>query len=117
MVISLQPLPSRWLELARSLKRLRGESSFRSDAVARVVLADRPRLVCIAAYGHQPSASTQQMVGAGKIAEEIKGRKQFQIGCCCSGGACSPPPPSLHCSLWSSAFSLYPADGWSWQDR
>ena len=32
----------------------------------------RPKLICIAAYGHQPSSSTQHMVGAGKVAKAIK---------------------------------------------
>ncbi len=31
-----------------------------------------PRLVCIAAYGHQPSASTQMMTGAGAVARAIR---------------------------------------------
>ena len=42
------------------------------ESVARMVLDEQPRLICIAAYGHQPSASTQQMVGAGECAREIK---------------------------------------------
>lgn len=42
------------------------------DYVAKAVDDAHPRLVCIAAYGHQPSASTQQMVGAGTIARAIK---------------------------------------------
>jgi anaerobic magnesium-protoporphyrin IX monomethyl ester cyclase len=32
----------------------------------------KPRLICIAVYGHQPSASTQQMVGASLIARYLK---------------------------------------------
>lgn len=32
----------------------------------------KPRLICIAVYGHMPSASTQQMVAAGETALEIK---------------------------------------------
>lgn len=44
------------------------------DDVAYRVANERPRLVCLAVYGHQPSASTQQMVGAGAIAHEIKKR-------------------------------------------
>ena len=32
----------------------------------------RPRLVCIAVYGHQPSASTQQMVAASATAKSLK---------------------------------------------
>ena len=40
--------------------------------VAVDVFAYRPRLVCLAVYGHQPSASTQQMYAAGLIAKAIK---------------------------------------------
>ena len=42
------------------------------ELVAREALMADPRLVCIAAYGHQPSASTQQMHGAGLTAKAIK---------------------------------------------
>lgn len=41
-------------------------------SVAAVVAQKKPRLVAIAVYGHQPSASTQQMVGASATAKEIK---------------------------------------------
>ena len=44
------------------------------DAVAAAVAARAPRLVCLVAFGHQPSASTQQMTGAGAIATAIKAR-------------------------------------------
>ena len=42
------------------------------ESVARMALDEQPRLICIAVYGHQPSASSQQMVGAGECANEIK---------------------------------------------
>lgn len=42
------------------------------DAVAHIVEQEEPRLVCLAVYGHQPSASTQQMHGAGLTARAIK---------------------------------------------
>ena len=32
----------------------------------------KPRLICIAAYGHQPSASTQQMWGARAVAKALR---------------------------------------------
>src|ERR1700677_377208 len=38
-----------------------------------------PKLICIAAYGHQPSASTQQMWGAGALARELKKRTRVPI--------------------------------------
>lgn len=41
------------------------------EVAARVVEL-RPRLLCIVAYGHQPSASTQQMPAAGRIAQAVK---------------------------------------------
>lgn len=42
------------------------------DAVARVVRDRIPRLVAMVVFGHQPSASTQQMVSAGSICRAIK---------------------------------------------
>lgn len=47
---------------------------FDPSVVADLVEIAEPRLVCIAVYGHQPSASTQQMVGASAIAREIAAR-------------------------------------------
>ena len=41
-------------------------------AIAEQVRDMRPRLVTLVVFGHQPSASTQQMVGAGVIARAIK---------------------------------------------
>jgi anaerobic magnesium-protoporphyrin IX monomethyl ester cyclase len=42
------------------------------DAVARRVADLRPRLVGVIVYGHQPSASTQQMAGARPLCRAIK---------------------------------------------
>src|SRR6476619_697567 len=42
------------------------------EAVARRVADLRPMLVGVIVYGHQPSASTQQMVGAGPLCRAIK---------------------------------------------
>lgn len=42
------------------------------EEVARRVDRARPLLTCIAVYGHQPSASTQQMAGARAVARAIK---------------------------------------------
>lgn len=44
------------------------------DAVAVECALARPRLIAIAVFGHQPSASTQQMTGAGETARRIKYR-------------------------------------------
>lgn len=45
---------------------------FSPDDVAGFVRKMDPRLVCIAVFGHQPSASTQQMVGAVATLRAIK---------------------------------------------
>jgi anaerobic magnesium-protoporphyrin IX monomethyl ester cyclase len=42
------------------------------EATVEWVQVRRPKLVCIAVYGHQPSASTQQMWGAGQVARELQ---------------------------------------------
>lgn len=42
------------------------------ESLAAAVAKHNPRLVCMVAYGHQPSASTQQMVGAGAGCRAIK---------------------------------------------
>jgi anaerobic magnesium-protoporphyrin IX monomethyl ester cyclase len=42
-----------------------------AQAVAKMVDEINPTLVCIAAYGHQPSASSQQMFGAREVAEAL----------------------------------------------
>lgn len=42
------------------------------ERVARTVERVRPRLTCIAVYGHQPSASTQQMDGARAMARALR---------------------------------------------
>lgn len=42
-----------------------------TDCVDRIAVV-APRLIGIVVSGHQPSASTQQMIGAGKIAKAIK---------------------------------------------
>ncbi len=43
-----------------------------ADDVADRILKSIPRLVVLVVYGHQPSASTQQMVGARKTIEAIR---------------------------------------------
>ena len=73
--------PPLWPRLIAGYIRDRGYSVQIIDAEAlkispELVAIDvarlKPRLVAIAVYGHQPSASTQQMVGAGKTATQIK---------------------------------------------
>ena len=57
-----------------SVKIIDAEADYKDPALVAgaAVQNFEPRLVCIAVYGHQPSASTQQMVGAGQTAREIK---------------------------------------------
>src|SRR6516164_6406246 len=43
--------------------------NYSPDTVADIIEKFNPKLVCIAVYGHQPSASTQQMVGASATAK------------------------------------------------
>ncbi len=43
-----------------------------AQETARRVSEIEPRLICIAAYGHMPSASTQQMFGAREVAEALR---------------------------------------------
>ena len=51
---------------------------FGAKQSAKWIVDRAPRLVVIAVYGHQPSASTQQMVGAGALATEIRALNRDQ---------------------------------------
>jgi anaerobic magnesium-protoporphyrin IX monomethyl ester cyclase len=73
--------PPLWARLIAGYVRDRGFSVHICDAealglspihVAELAKLLSPRLICLAVYGHQPSASTQQMVGASATAREIK---------------------------------------------
>src|SRR5450432_276236 len=66
--------PPLWCRLIAGYARDRGyfveiidaeAEGFGPDTVARAVIARNPRLVGMIVFGHQPSASTQQMVAAG----------------------------------------------------
>jgi radical SAM superfamily enzyme YgiQ (UPF0313 family) len=48
-------------------------------ATAAVAMGLNTRLICIAVYGHQPSASTQQMWGAGELAKELRKRTKAPL--------------------------------------
>jgi anaerobic magnesium-protoporphyrin IX monomethyl ester cyclase len=50
-----------------------------AEKAAEWVAAQDPRLCCIAVYGHQPSASTQQMWGAGLLANELRQRWDGEV--------------------------------------
>lgn len=73
--------PPLWARLIAGYVKDRGHSVKIIDAEAERLTPQQmvyavsglfPRLVCLAVYGHQPSASTQQMVGASAIAKAIK---------------------------------------------
>lgn len=73
--------PPLWARLIAGYARDRGHHVRIIDAeaerksatdVALDIFARSPRLVCIAAYGHQPSASTQQMDAVYEIARQIR---------------------------------------------
>jgi len=48
------------------------------EDVAKSIENVHPQLVCIVAFGHQPSASTQSMTAVSKICKEIKARSPKQ---------------------------------------
>ncbi|HXQ68605.1 MAG TPA: radical SAM protein [Alphaproteobacteria bacterium] len=73
--------PPLWCRLLAGYVRDRGHSVAIVDAeaeelepaaVAARVAEARPRLVAVVAFGHQPSASTQQMAAAGPVCRAIK---------------------------------------------
>lgn len=73
--------PPLWCRLIAGYARDRGVTvaildseaeNISPDAVARVVRDRAPRLVAMVVFGHQPSASTQQMVSAGSTCRAIK---------------------------------------------
>lgn len=61
------------------------------DIAVRVKLM-KPRLVCLAVYGHQPSASTQQMAGAGAAATWITTYCDLDVKIIMVGGHVSALP-------------------------
>lgn len=66
------------------------------DDVATIVADVRPRLVCLVAYGHQPSASTQQMAAASLTATAIKERCAGQKIAIAGGHVSALPGQTLH---------------------
>lgn len=73
--------PPLWCRLLAGYARDRGHTvaildseaeSWGPEAVARRAAELNPRLVCMVVFGHQPSASTQQMLGAGLACTAIK---------------------------------------------
>lgn len=96
--------PPLWLRLIAGYVRDRGFSVMILDAeaeqqghheVGQIARDIRPRLACIVAMGHQPSASTQSMVGASKVARAIK--SQYDCALIIVGGHPSAlPERTLH---------------------
>jgi anaerobic magnesium-protoporphyrin IX monomethyl ester cyclase len=79
--------PPIWAGLMATFVRRHGHSvavvdanaeDFAPDDAADLVLAMGPRLVAVVVYGHQPSASTQNMPAAGAICTAIKERMPGQ---------------------------------------
>lgn len=75
--------PPVWAGLLATFVRTRGFSTaivdaeaegLDAEAAAERAIAMRPRLVAVVVYGHQPSASTQNMPAAGALCAEIKRR-------------------------------------------
>jgi radical SAM superfamily enzyme YgiQ (UPF0313 family) len=73
--------PPVWASLMATFVRLRGFSveildaeaeALTPDGTAKRVAAMNPRLAAVVVYGHQPSASTQNMTAAGAICTAIK---------------------------------------------
>lgn len=93
--------PPLWARLIAGYVRDQGYSvriidaearNYRPEDVAAIAIKLDPRLICIAAYGHQPSASTQQMTGAGAIARAIKARHNVFVPIIMVGGHVSALP-------------------------
>jgi anaerobic magnesium-protoporphyrin IX monomethyl ester cyclase len=79
--------PPVWAGLLATFVRGRGFSAAIVDAeaegldaaaTAERAVTVRPRLIAVVAYGHQPSASTQNMPAAGAVCAEIKRRAPDQ---------------------------------------
>ncbi len=66
------------------------------QALAREVAARKPRLVGMVVFGHQPSASTQQMVGAGEACRAIKAANPEQRIIIAGGHVAALPERTLH---------------------
>ena len=70
-----------WARIIAAYVRDRGYSvaivdaeamGYEAATAAEVIAELEPKLICIAVYGHQPSASTQQMWGAGLLAKALR---------------------------------------------
>jgi len=66
------------------------------EAVAREVARLRPRLVGMVVFGHQPSASTQQMMGAREVCRAIKAHDPGQKIIIAGGHVAALPERTMH---------------------
>jgi len=66
------------------------------QALAQIVADLRPRLVGMVVFGHQPSASTQQMAGAGEACRAIKAANPEQNIILVGGHVAALPERTLH---------------------
>src|SRR5690348_18324106 len=66
------------------------------DSVARQVARLQPALVGMIVFGHQPSASTQQMVGAGEVCRAIKAANPQQKIIIVGGHVSALPERTMH---------------------
>jgi radical SAM superfamily enzyme YgiQ (UPF0313 family) len=80
--------PPQWCRIIAGYIRDRGFSVKILDAeaerqghheVGQIVRDMRPKFACVAVYGHQPSASTQQMWGAGLVAKAVKAQSDCKV--------------------------------------
>ncbi|MBI4354263.1 MAG: cobalamin B12-binding domain-containing protein [Candidatus Omnitrophica bacterium] len=65
------------------------------DAAAARAIAMKPRLIAVVVYGHQPSASTQNMTAAGAICTAIKRRHPEQAVLLVGGHVAALPERTL----------------------
>jgi anaerobic magnesium-protoporphyrin IX monomethyl ester cyclase len=68
----------------------------RAETVAEEVSSIRPRLVGVVVFGHQPSASTQQMVAAGQLCRAIKKLRPDQPIIIVGGHVSALPERTMH---------------------
>jgi anaerobic magnesium-protoporphyrin IX monomethyl ester cyclase len=66
------------------------------EALARDVAELKPRLVGMIVFGHQPSASTQQMAGAGETCRAIKAENPEQKILIAGGHVAALPERTMH---------------------
>lgn len=97
--------PPLWCRLIGGYARDRGWSveiidaeaeGWGPDTVAARVAERRPRLIGMVVFGHQPSASTQQMVAAGPTCRAIKERAPEQRIIIVGGHVAALPERTLH---------------------